>query len=97
MKHKPAVPNELLLEHTVFLEEDDEGQTVRIVIDYNDMVCVQVHKPVTESEKQFSMYITREDMESLITLFNEWKDENEDVVEVQGEGGSEVQPSPDEA
>lgn len=75
MKQKPAVKNELLLEDVLVLEQEDTGVTLRFVMLYEDMLQVTVHNPPSEAYKHFHMLFTKEQVEQLITLYQEWKDD----------------------
>lgn len=82
-KFKPEVKNELILEDALFLDKNDKSLSLRAVMlnyFYDDMIEMRVHKPLTEDLQEISIFITREQMEALIVLYNEWKELPEDVV-----------------
>lgn len=81
MKSKPAVKNNLLLKNAVTLNGEDDGQTLRCIVHYGDLMRIVVHEPPDETYKNLYILLDREQMESLVTLWNEWKDEESDERE----------------
>lgn len=77
MKFKPAVKNELLIEDALTLHNEDVGATLRCALQYGDMLRISVHEPKDDEYKDVYILITSTQMEDLITLYNEWKDEPE--------------------
>lgn len=75
MKLKPAVKNELFLEDVLTLEQEDIGVTLRLVMLYEDMLQITVPEPPSEAYKNFHMLFTKEQLEQVIKLYQEWKDE----------------------
>lgn len=78
MKYKPAVKNELIVNNCLFLEINgmDVSYPLRIAVTYGDMVTMDPYD-VDDRVKDLGVGIifTKEDMERLVTLWNEWKDE----------------------
>jgi hypothetical protein len=76
MKAKPAVKNELFLEDALTLHNEDTGATLRCALQWGDMLRIQVHEPKDKEYKDVLILITSEQMEQLITLWQEWRDED---------------------
>lgn len=75
MKPKPAVENELILENVLTLYNEDEGANLRACVLYGEMLEMKVHLCVDDDYKHALLLFTDEQMEQLIILWNEWKDE----------------------
>lgn len=73
MKQKPAVKNELFLYDALTLHDEDVGVTLRLVLQYDDMMKITVLAP-PEGYKDFMILLTKEQVDQIITLYNEWKD-----------------------
>lgn len=80
IKLKPEVPNELILENVLTLHHHDSGQSVRVVLlggVYDDMLQIEVYKPTSPEYKDILLLFTKEQFESIIKLYNEWKELSE--------------------
>jgi hypothetical protein len=80
VKQKPVVKNELFLEDVLTLNNEDKGVTLRFALQYGDMLRATVHKPTSNQYKEVLLLFTSEQVEQLITLWTEWKEqEGEDI------------------
>lgn len=66
--------NELLLTDTLTLHYEDEGATLRVCLLWDDMVKITVHQPKSDEYKDFHILLSPTQMESIVELWNEWRD-----------------------
>lgn len=93
MKQKPAVKNELVLSDALFLNITEEDNTLydvhadlRVAVQWDDMVIFTVHNADERMrEMNIQVMLTYEQMESLITLYTEWKDDHAGGTEREGD------------
>lgn len=74
MKYKPEVPNEVICENVLSVNSEGVGQNVRVVLQYDDMLKMEVHEPTSPEFKNILLLFTKEDVEAIIKLYEEWKD-----------------------
>lgn len=77
IKAKPAVKNELIFDNVLFVRRNDVDvhYPVRIALLYTDMLSIQ---PYDEDDRvkdlEIALLFDQEQMEKIVTLYNEWKD-----------------------
>lgn len=81
MNKIPAVKNELILEDVLSLYGEDEGQSLRAVVLYSGLLEMTIYQPKEKEQKLISLLFAPDQMEQLIQLWQEWKNEEEDLRE----------------